>query len=197
MLLMLKDFKTMANISVNINGLTTGNPQAVVDLMNVVNDPNNFDNVTPVDADSVEDNFDLHRKIADDFCDRKAGSNRADRKYSTAYFWYDLDFIRNNNADSACKCGNICEQDEEFDKALLWYDKAAAMWDIAGIKQAGDICFYQMKQKLHSMGYYTKGMFKGDGYCAGMLSKYIFRRCLQVFVVYAAISVIVHVFYLL
>lgn len=141
----------------------------------------------------VEDNFDLHRKIADDFCDRKAGSNRADRKYSTAYFWYDLDFIRNNNADSACKCGNICEQDEEFDKALLWYDKAAAMWDIAGIKQAGDICFYQMKQKLHSMGYYTKGMFKGDGYCAGMLSKYIFRRCLQVFVVYAAISVIVHV----
>lgn len=67
MLLMLKDFKTMANISVNIDGLTTGNPQAVVDLMNVVNDPNNFDNVTPVDADSVEDNFDFEKAVNDTF----------------------------------------------------------------------------------------------------------------------------------
>lgn len=64
---MLKDFKTMANISVNIDGLTTGNPQAVVDLMNVVNDPNNFDNVTPVDADSVEDNFDFEKAVNDTF----------------------------------------------------------------------------------------------------------------------------------
>ena len=57
----------MANISVNIDGLTTGNPQAVVDLMNVVNDPNNFDNVTPVDTDSVEDNFDFEKVVNDTF----------------------------------------------------------------------------------------------------------------------------------
>ena len=57
----------MANISVNIDGLTTGNPQAVVDLMNVVNDPNNFDNVTPVDTDSVEDNFDFEKAVNDTF----------------------------------------------------------------------------------------------------------------------------------
>lgn len=57
----------MANISVNIDGLTTGNPQAVVDLMNVVNDPNNFDNVTPVNADAVEDNFDFEQAVNDTF----------------------------------------------------------------------------------------------------------------------------------
>ena len=57
----------MANISVNIDGLTTGNPQAVVDLMNVVNDPNNFDNVTPVNVDAVEDNFDFEQAVNDTF----------------------------------------------------------------------------------------------------------------------------------
>ena len=53
----------MANISLSIDGLTTGNPEAVSDLMNVVNDPTKFDNVKPVE----ETDFDFEQTVNDTF----------------------------------------------------------------------------------------------------------------------------------
>lgn len=51
----------MANITVNIDGLTTGNPEAVADLMDIVGDSTKFDNVTSSNeveySDEELDNF--------------------------------------------------------------------------------------------------------------------------------------------
>ena len=45
----------MANITVNIDGLTTGNPEAISDLMDIVGDSTKFDNVTPSNEVEYDD----------------------------------------------------------------------------------------------------------------------------------------------
>lgn len=48
----------MANISVNIDGLTTGNPDAVAEMMELIGDK--FDNVTPVNPEEEYEDFDFN-----------------------------------------------------------------------------------------------------------------------------------------
>ena len=140
----------------------------------------------------VNDNFALHKRIAEELCGKNAGSNKADKKYSSAYFWYKLDFEHNDDADSAFACGWIFQSNSKWEKALYWYDICAKKNNIEAIKHAGNICYFKLKKKRQSMKYYAKGMLYGNGYCSKILWKYVAKRCMQFFAVYVLLSVIVH-----
>ena len=140
----------------------------------------------------VNDNFALHKRIAEELCGKNAGSNKADEKYSSAYFWYKLDFEHNDDADSAFACGEICEQEEIWQEAFKWYDICAKRNNLEAIERAGDICYFKFEKMLQSMKYYAKGMFKGNKYCGKMLWKYAAKRGMQAFAIYAVLSVMVH-----
>lgn len=141
----------------------------------------------------VNDNFALHKRIAEELCGKNAGSNKADEKYSSAYFWYSLDFEHNDDADSAFACGDICEQAKNWQEAFQWYDICAKRNNIEAIERAGDICYFQFEKMLQSMKYYATGMLKGNKYCGKMLWKYAAKRGMQAFAIYAVLSVMVHV----
>lgn len=140
----------------------------------------------------VSDNYDLHRKIAEGFCDDKAEYNRAAKEFSESYFWYDLDFNHNNNVDSAYRCGKILEKEQQWNNAMEWHKVAAENGYIESMKSAGDICFYQYNQQLSSMIYYCRGMIRGNGYCASKVLGYITKRSAQVFAIYAVLSLMIH-----
>ena len=140
----------------------------------------------------VNDNFALHKKIAEELCGKNAGSNKADEKYSSAYFWYKLDFEHNDDTDSAFACGDICEQAKNWQEAFQWYDICAKRNNLEAIERAGDICYFKFEKLRQSMKYYAKGMLKGNKYCGKMLWKYVAKRGLQTFAIYAVLSVMVH-----
>ena len=150
----------------------------------------------------VNGNLDLHKSIAEKLCITDISLNKKLEKhgsklfwydkYSSAYFWYELDFEDNDNVDSAYRCGEISKQRKNLVKALYWYDICAKRKNLEAIKQAGDICYFKLNKKWRSMKYYAKGMFQGDRYCGSMLWKYVAKRSMQIFAVYILLSVIVH-----
>lgn len=154
----------------------------------------------------VNGNLDLHKSIAEKLCITDVSLNKKLEKhgsklfwydkYSSAYFWYELDFEDNDNVDSAYRCGEISKQRKNSVKALYWYDICARRKNLEAIKQAGDICYFKLNKKWRSMKYYVRGMLQGDRYCGSMLLKGMPRLTLklgvELFVIYAVISVMVH-----
>lgn len=141
----------------------------------------------------VKDNFDLHKKIAELFSNKQIDANKEDSKYSSAYFWYKLDFEHNGNVDSAYQCGNEKEKEEKWLEALYWYAICAEREHIDSIKKAGDICYYKLKKSLKAVKYYIKGWRYGDKYCRNMVFKYLFKKGIQLFAIYALLSILVHI----
>lgn len=144
----------------------------------------------------VNDNYDLHRTIAERFSSLNDDIDRPDVKYHSKYFWYKLDFEHNGNVDSAYICGELymkkrvcAKQEKNLLEALRWFDICARRKNLAAMKKAGDICYFKLGKKRQAMKYYARGMLHGDGYCSGMLCKWL---CTRGVVAYLVLSVVVH-----
>lgn len=146
-----------------------------------------------IEKDFVKDNFDLHKKIAELFSNKQIDANRKDSQYNSAYFWYKLDFEHNGNVDSAYQCGNEKEKEEKWLEALYWYAICAEREHIDSIKKAGDICYYKLKKVRDAIKYYVKGWRYGDKYCRNMVFKYLLKKGKQLFIIYALLSILVHI----